>query len=84
MKCYICNKQTKRSLKVEGIELGYCDDHQHKVQIGAIKFSLTGKNEYLLNQKEQYEIEKKGAALIEFEKQKGMLELDDINNDRYD
>jgi hypothetical protein len=84
MKCYICNKICKNSLKVEGIEFGYCEEHKHKVQVGAIRFSLTGKNEYLLQQKEAYDIERKGAALIEFEKQKGMFELDDINEERYD
>lgn len=85
MNCYICKKQTKQSLVFEGVNFAYCDEHKAKVQFGVIKLNLTGSNMFLQQEKNQYEIERRGAASIEFEKQKNLSILEEeINREEYD
>jgi len=74
MICYICNKTTTKGLRYLGINFGYCEDHAHDVQVGVVKFILTGKIDKLNETKEQYVLDKKGSASIEFEKQKETLD----------
>ena len=76
MNCYICNKNVLKSLSLEGVNFGYCDEHSDKVQFGVIKFKLTGNMNALISSKEEYLEAKKSAAMVEFEKQREMFDYD--------
>jgi len=73
MNCYICNKHVHKALKSSGISFGYCDEHAHTVQIGVVKFILHHTLAQLNEDKIRYYEAQKGAASIEFNKQKEML-----------
>jgi len=69
MICYICHKGVSKSLTVDGVHFGYCDDHSYIVQLGVVKYMLKHTMDYLNEQKESYAYSKKSSAEIEFEKQ---------------
>lgn len=80
MICYICSKHVLKSLKVDGVSFGYCDDHQADVQIGVIKLALTGSVSTLVGSKSKYKEGKISATQLEFDKQylpEDLNELDD-------
>jgi len=80
MICYICNRQVSKSLKVDELSFGYCEKHEHIVQLGVVKYMLTHKLDYLHNAKYNEVVHRKSSAELEFEKQvlpEDLNELDD-------
>jgi hypothetical protein len=41
MTCYICHKHTRDSFYSEGINFGFCEEHQYDVLKGVAKFVQT-------------------------------------------
>jgi hypothetical protein len=69
-----------KSLKVDELSFGYCEKHEHIVQLGVVKYMLTHKLDYLHNAKYNEVVHRKSSAELEFEKQvlpEDLNELDD-------
>lgn len=80
MICFICHRKVGKSLIVNNINYGYCEEHASMVQLGVVKLVATGNPEFLEKYVEQYNQDRKSSATIEFEKQLDIEEF--LENDK--
>lgn len=70
MNCYICSESTSKFIKSSDITFGYCEAHEQTIQIGIVRYLLSGSLSKLNSAKEEYLENLRSVVSIEFEKQK--------------
>ena len=70
MTCYICSAHASKFIKASNITFGYCKNHSMIVQIGIVKYLLSGSLDRLNSAKEEHLEKIRSSASLEFDKQK--------------
>jgi hypothetical protein len=70
MTCYICSASASKFIRASDITFGYCDTHSQVVQIGIVRYLLSGSLSKLNSAKRAHLDNLRSAASLEFDKQK--------------